>query len=404
MRAARKVLKAALLVLIGAVLAVPAVFVNTVIGYAPVLFYLFLVACCYTYCRVAQKAAAFDLMASTASCVRGQSVDFKLRVGNRSLIFLYDMRARFVVHDLFGNIAKEESVSLSIAPRSSHDFEFALGLPHVGEFSAGVESVIVQDPLGLFKRSVAVESSHNVLVMPRMHDVEALSFSATSKLETTDSLRSSSSDGSDYANVRLYEMGDPLKTIHWKLSAHSDDYLTKLFENHSEPRVDVYVNFAAPQESTISELMELNDIAIESALSIAAFAHERGLESSVVYVDTAGEAHRVQLGRSLDVRAFMHQVPLMGSADNGVFVDTFSACACSLHSADNVVLCSAVYDSAVVDALTRVKSARHGVALCALTPNDLAAGQCAKALGQLHALDGSNVRCLLLSSEMDVLR
>lgn len=404
MQAARRILKALCLVLVGAALAVPAVFVNTVIGYAPVLFYVFLLACCYAYCLLSQRAAVFDLMASAASCERGQAVRFKLRAGNKSVLFLYGMKARFAVYDLFGNVVMEQEVSLSLAPRASHDFMFDLGLPHLGEFEAGVESIAVRDPLGLFCRSIRVGARHSVLVTPRMHDVAPMAFSTTSTADTSDSLRSANAEGADYTGVRSYEKGDPLKTIHWKLSAHSDDYLTKLFESHSEPRLDVYINFAAPEGSSAQELMELNDIAVESALSVAAYAHGRGLESSVVYIDDAGDAHRVQLGRSLDMRSLIRQLPLMGSQGAHAFLDTFLTCACSLHSADNVALCSPVFGNEVAQTLLQVKGAQRDALLCALVPNSLDSSVRTKALGQLRSLDGSSVRCLLLDSEMDVLQ
>jgi uncharacterized protein (DUF58 family) len=60
-------------------------------------------------------------------------------------------------------------------------------------------------------------------------------------------LNSTQNDGYDYTGVREYAFGDSMKRIHWKLSAHSSEYMTKITETCRKSDMTVVIDFAAPK-------------------------------------------------------------------------------------------------------------------------------------------------------------
>ena len=74
-------------------------------------------------------------------------------------------------------------------------------------------------------------------------------------------------NGTDYVGVREYELGDSTKQIHWKLSAHSINYMTKLSESSKQSDFAVVLDTAA-NEADREELMTIYDTLVETVFSV----------------------------------------------------------------------------------------------------------------------------------------
>jgi hypothetical protein len=79
--------------------------------------------------------------------------------------------------------------------------------------------------------------------------------------------------------VREYRPGDPLKTIHWKLVAHSQgELLTKLFETSTITTVTLTIDPFCSLGSTSSETAShLYDTLLEGAFSLIEHARQNGI-------------------------------------------------------------------------------------------------------------------------------
>lgn len=355
-------------VIVLALLCVPAVFVNTVIGYAPALLFVFLVVLCFAYCRICRNAFSFDEMASAESCVRGTSVDMVLRMRNSSFLYVPRVDVEFSVRDLFGEITSTDRASLALNPHALQDFSFTLSFGHIGEFEVGLSQLVIHDPLGLFWASVPVDSTCSILVTPRLREVDDVPLSDAAVKQVSEALRPSALPGSDYCGVRDYAQGDPLKLIHWKLSARAQNYQTKLFEEQSDPSLDVYLDLSTPDYDH-EMLMNIYDAALETALSLEAYAHEMGLDTRLVFLDRNDEVQQFVLAAGRDFRDLMRALPFVAVGSSAAFERLLFRQATALQSADNIAVCSAHCTSSMAEALAGVRATQRNVLMFALLPS-----------------------------------
>ena len=373
-----------------AALCVPAVFVNTIIGYLPALFFAVLIVLCYAYCRLCRRSFAYDELVGASSCMRGGAVDVRLRVRNASVLYVPRVDIDFAVHDLFGNVTGADHASIAVNPRADQDFSFALRFGHIGKFDVGLERLVIHDPLGLFEAEVSAMSACTITVTPRLREVDDVTLSDAAVKQVSEALRPSNNPGSDYCGVRDYVPGDPMKTIHWKLSARSEGYYTKLFEEQSDPSLDIYLDLSAP-EYDAEQLMCVYDAAVETALSLEAYAHEQGLDTRLLFLDSKGEAAQFVLSAGSDFRDLMVRLPLVQVGSSKQFEQMLFKSGTALQSADNVAVCSANCTNEMVEALARISSTQRNVLMFALVPDEADESASARMRASMKALDAVGV-------------
>ena len=388
--ASRNVLRALLCVVLFAILCVPAVFVNSTIGYAPALFFAFMIVLCYAYCRICSRAFSFDELAKAASCVRGGSVDVLLRIRNASMLFAPRVDVDFAVHDLFGNETSADTATIAVNPRATQDFDFGLSFGHIGQFDVGLHRLVVHDPLGLFKRTIPVDSVCSITVTPRLHEVDDIPLSDAAVKQVSEALRSSNNPGSDYCGVRDYVPGDPMKLIHWKLSARSFSYYTKLYEEQSEPSLDIYLDVNAPDYDH-ETLMDIYDAALETSLSLEAYAQENGLETRMLFLNAQGDPEQFLLAPGSDFRDLMRQLPAITPASSDEFQRFLFKSGTSLQAADNIAVCSANVSEGMAEALIRIRGTQRNVLMFALMPSGLPEEQTQHNRASLRTLDNAGI-------------
>lgn len=95
---------------------------------------------------------------------------------------------------------------------------------HCGAYSVNVTKFAVYDLLGFFHMNMSYESKNMILVkpVPIMPDIMPNMYGFKAK-----SLRKSKQPNSEIYDIREYQTGDSIKTIHWKISAKKDQLFIK---------------------------------------------------------------------------------------------------------------------------------------------------------------------------------
>jgi uncharacterized protein (DUF58 family) len=145
------------------------------------------------------------------------------------------------------------------------------------------------DPLSLLKWDERWSPTTELLVLPRMVDVESLGLGVIRDQEGTPSDEISMSDLAFHA-LREYVPGDDLRHVHWRSSAKADTLQVRQYQDTRRSHLTVVVDddsdsYADPEDF---------ETAVSAAASIAARAHRDGVDLSML----CGE-HAVT-GRGLD--------------------------------------------------------------------------------------------------------
>ncbi len=143
---------------------------------------------------------------------------------------------------------------------------------HVGAMFPGVDSYIVSDVFGFFKREHEPPlDGMELLVLPVPFEVEPLTFAAGDM--GVETMKRAMEDPSSPADIRSWQQGDPLKRIHWKASARKRELMVRQFEEPALPDALVLLDTSPPHltEGLPEEKKPfLKDAILETAASVVA--------------------------------------------------------------------------------------------------------------------------------------
>lgn len=356
---------------VGLLLALPIPFVNTAIGYMPLMAYLFTCVLSAAYVRFLKSRLVFEQNRIGEGCLRGEKLAFKLGVQNPTLLPAVSIDVSFFISDLFGGERERAHQCISLPPRSSKTFDFAVCFDHVGEYQVGIDSIELGDPFGLFKSARETGSLQDVFVQPRVYDIADIELSTEAAQESKRTVVTVINDGMDYCGVREYRWGDPIKSVHWKLSASTPtgEYFTRLYETTCNPGIEVLIDFDSLQYPPAA-LMDAYDALVESALSVESWGSRQGFETNLLFADAAGQTYACK-GPLADQRSqLMRLMPRISVGDGRRMLDILRTQASSVYAQNNVFVCSACITDELIGALMSVQSQRKTPILIAVVPHE----------------------------------
>lgn len=392
--------KTLLVLLFLALTALPAVYMNSVYGYLPVLLVLVLLALSLVCLQIISRGLRVQSDGCDVQCRRGQSVEITLKLVNRSRLICPRAAAYIYISDLFGGHGDVRAVRFAVPGRDSVEFSFQMEMVHVGCFQVGLDHVELYDFFGLFRKKVPVNGSFSAAVMPCVRPIEQVQLSENAVTEAAQETRISVVGGTDYTGVRAYALGDPMKQIHWKLSAHSREYVTKLQESSRQQEFSVILDLTAPMLDR-ETLMDLNDCLIETALSLVEEIAARDAGCALWYPNRAGAPERtVPAGREEDGELIRALACINASPDDA-FPD-----ACQLlqqegqgqNRGSNVVVVTSRLTPELLQELLQIKRQRRRPELYFVVPAQWSSRETENACAPLRRLDDWEVPYYVVST------
>lgn len=405
--------KRALMVLAGLLFALLALMVGdadyraTLLGWTPLLAYLVALLAARGYLAMLAASLSFWEETELAECRRGEEMAFQVGFRNAGPGFFFRIRTFFYISDLDGNLASQAESSLALGPFEETSVSFKACFEHIGSYTAGLDRVVVSDFFGLFSKELRNPARHEVRVMPQLQVLDNASFSEDALVESASAAKSVLADSMDYSHVRDYVAGDPLKTVHWKLSARNpqSSYYTRLFEVYTNPGVGIIMDFYGPSPQP-QVLMSMFDAVVESALSIGRFAVQRGLETELLFCSREGDKRCVLMPSDEGIPRLMAEVPNMSNEPaaaqpaHQILADQVE----SQHGQNNLVLCSANLDSQLINAVLDAKVRRRSPLFVAVVPPELSGRALDKYCAPLSRLDEADIPYVVIGRSEELVK
>ncbi len=380
----------------------PAVVINNVMGYAPGIFATFAIVFSGVYLLLLRNGLDWAEATRVSECIRGEQVDFVVRLVNKSILLYPRIQVVFYQSDLFENDGRVTSSDIILTPRAKRDFTFQMCFDHIGTYSAGLKRVVIHDLLGLFHITYENPTTQEIEVLPRTHEMGDVVFDSEAPTQSTKAIRTVLNEGMDYAFVRDYVWGDPIKSIHWKLSARSENYLTRIYESNANPGLTTVIDIHAPKANAAT-LMQLYDGVVESALSLNEYARHSGLESTMVYMDDCGSAKRYEGRVEHDgLRQLMGLLKEDSSCYEGNAASLLRDELNSPYAQSNIALCTSALDESLVETLLAIKARRKNPLLFYAIPQGLEPGEHRALLAPLRRLDEAHISFCVFSDVQEL--
>lgn len=379
----------------------------TALGWAPLIACLSAILGAFIYIHVLARSLHLEEKTEVGECSRGDKVRFTVGFRNASPLFFTRIEAHFFVGDQFGGQVSHNTTTIVLSPFERYDMDFFARFDHIGLYSAGLDYLIITDFLRLFELRVEGPKRTVIQVAPRLATIEHLDFSNEAVMETTKAVRSVLADSNNYMGVRDYVKGDPLKKIHWKLSARKGEYLTRLYEAYTNPGVAILMDFFGPKAEP-GQMMGIYDCVVETGLSVALYAKERGLDTEVCFTDRYGMLCRHSQISKRDVEGLVGEMPAY-SADQRHAIDALDALEKLANARDgqgNLVVCTANVSADMISAIVNAQQRRRSPILFAVAPMGLEGKDRDRWAAPLARLDAAGIGYVVLthSEELEGVR
>lgn len=163
-----------------------------------------------------------------------------------------------------------------------------------GRFPVGPDLLEHADPFGVRRRTMAQRTPHDVLVVPRISPVRAVSGMGAG----AEGLLGERMGHDHVASLRDYIVGDPRKLIHWRASAHTGSLVVRRMVDVTVPCVMVVLDVDHASYPRAGSLFaEFDEPGFETAVDLAAsWAWAAALpQQRVLLTTTAAEAALVEV-------------------------------------------------------------------------------------------------------------
>jgi uncharacterized protein (DUF58 family) len=155
-----------------------------------------------------------------------------------------------------------------------------------GQYTLGITGVEVGDPFGLFTFSMNLvkRSYHKPLylnVAPRILKLPNLPLPQIQKEGTTRQEFLPTHEPASLSDIRQYRVGDPLKKIHWKISAKLQELYVKNYETNTQPQILMFIETVPYPEEGICRF-EIEDQMVECAVAVAHFILSNWLSMQLI--------------------------------------------------------------------------------------------------------------------------
>lgn len=173
----------------------------------------------------------------------------RLRAGTTAridLVLRNRSRRKTPVMSAHDQLQDGRGATVHIAPLSrGGEARLAYRLPahKRGKFSVGPLDLTLGDPLGLTTTTVRAAKMTDLMIHPKLIDLPPLvAISGRDPTADPQPLRSIANSGDEFFALRPYVVGDELKRVNWRASAHLDDLVVRQDEKPRTGRVTVLLD------------------------------------------------------------------------------------------------------------------------------------------------------------------
>lgn len=162
----------------------------------------------------------------------------------------------------------------ALAPHQRVTFSYKTQGRARGVYQIGPLHMESGDPWGLETMHGRVDSFDEVVIYPKVLPLSDLGVPSSLPVGEVRTVQRFFEDPARTAGVREYRPGDPLKRMHWKVSARSGELHVREFQPTIALDTTIFLNLNE-DEYEVSALGYMSEFAIEVAASLAYYLHQQ---------------------------------------------------------------------------------------------------------------------------------
>jgi len=189
------------------------------------------------------RKVRFGIAFHEAALQRNEKTQLFLTALNVSLIPQFKAEYRYLLANDLNPNDTEHICELYIGPKESMRYPVPVTLLNSGNYHATLLDVTLWDLFGFVRRTIPVNSSSEVLVLPIEFGIDDTfdEFRGASSDEETHERDAKGNDPSEIFELRSYQSGDRPAQIHWKLSAKEQELMSKVFADMTGETFEIFL-------------------------------------------------------------------------------------------------------------------------------------------------------------------
>lgn len=214
--------------------------------------------------------------------VKGDMINYTIEIINNNRLLLYCPMNIYLSHEKLLVNKEFESDFFVLFPRETKKFKIPIHCKYRGNYNIGVSTIVIMDYFGLIKIKYKNIKNIKVLVYP---NIEILNYFPVKSIEYEDIQLFNHNIFGEKTNIhdiRSYQKGDPLKLIHWKLSAKKGELLVKDFSSNNHKKVCILIDCKRLTKNEDENII-IEDLLIESVVAIIYYLLSKRESVQLIY-------------------------------------------------------------------------------------------------------------------------
>lgn len=221
-----------------------------------------------------------DFTERRVTFLKNTNFDICVEVKNRSLFPCVPLELVCSLPDPDSGRFVKKKIYVSLSPFGSARLAVSGRHLYRGCYTAAVERVSAVDPLRIIRITKKLDKQMTMVFLPRRLELEDVLSSSEGEQNYTRP-NAVVAEKEDFSHVRLYDPGNDIRLIHWKLTAKQDDLMVKQYDSVNDRRVFVLCDFSRSAVTPDEEQLLIADTVIETALAFVKAALDCGIHSTV---------------------------------------------------------------------------------------------------------------------------
>lgn len=233
----------AYLILLGAAL----IFTQALLSKVSNIFFWFLLilpGILFLYVQAARVSVTAVMHTGTVTVQKNTPCTYELCIRNHSILVFPFVEALVSVPQSNAVRCRECTLCLPLTALSDRPIRNTVSFRFRGTYDVGIREIYVYDLFRLFRVRIPVDAMTTVYVLPRRVSLEGASALAVSDSAARTVRSQLVVDRLEVSDIRDYRAGDPLKSIHWKLSSKSEQFVVKDYNTGTSDQTVVFCDLA----------------------------------------------------------------------------------------------------------------------------------------------------------------
>lgn len=382
-------MKKILYIVTAVICVVPAMLINSPLAYIPITALIIASVLSLSYILILKMSLAFMLEIEQGQKQRSKPFEIILNLTNRSFLPVPRAEIKITATSSEGFTFDVAYACETLGACEKKQLNIEAAIDHIGDYSVKIDYVVLYDFFGFFSMKVYPRHTAELFIAPKIHAIGGYRLPVNRGVVEQAAFSASKMFSGEYSDIREYEQGDSMKNIHWKLSAHKGDYMTRITETPAVNGVTCYFDITASPLSEAENTAAAYDSAVESAYSLGYYSL---LQNNVVeIVSGSGDINIDNFSKADDFIQSLRHLPKLCS------VDALSTEECMLRhsvnalSLDNIFVFTNRLSESLVEACFTLKRSRKHVNMVCV--NEAESAQA----GLVEKLTAGRVKCFCIN-------